>query len=272
MQISHVVPPSHLYLSDYGDYDFGLAHLCLADKDYKRFFLKRRKSGRVVYMDNGVWETGSPIEMDQMIELALEISPTYIYAPDYMGDMHRTLESVIRFGVKASAIADFRSGIIGVAQGSTFDEWFACVVGLSQLPEVFCHTIAINTLLLPDLYADVEQEGYRRTKTRLSLLEKIDATPGLSTSKRFYATGFGACIDARELLRFPWIQGVDTAIACVLASHSIAITAENACHLKPKGFIDKISFEDDRLAVQNMQVLNTWVSGGEPFVQAPVLV
>jgi len=263
--ISHVVPPAHLYLSDLGDYDFCLAHLALKDANYKQFFIDRKKQGRTVYMDNGVWERGVPIESEQMIELALEIQPDYVYAPDYMNDMYKTILSVGFFGRKANRTPGFTSKIIGVAQGSNFKEWFICVGRLARFPANVCDTIAINTLLFPDLYAEEEHEGARRTKARLKLLHQIDQVHESLSHKRFYATGFGATIDAKELLQFPWLTSVDTAIACIMASQGIEITEENSTYFKPKGIIDNIVFEDDSLATRNMDILNTWIKGGDPF-------
>lgn len=265
MQICHVVPPNHLSLSDYSDYDFCLAHLALRDDRYKQFFITRKVQGRTVYMDNGVWERGVPIEADQMIELALEMQPDFIYAPDYMNDMYKTLATIESFGEKVAKISDFTSKIIGVAQGHTLGDWFACVVHLDKLPENFCHTIAINTLFLEGLYESDKHEGSRRTRSRLKLLRQIDQSLKSLSHKRFYATGFGAPIDAKELLSFPWITGVDTAIACVMASQGVEITQENAKFYKPKGVIDDIVFTDTSFAIRNMQIINTWVRGGEPF-------
>ena len=140
MQISHVLPPSHLDLADYSDYDFCLAHLAIKHDSYMEFFRERRAKGRTVYMDNGVWEQGTPIEADQMIELAINIKPNYVYAPDYMNNMSKTLESIQNFGRKAQRYKEFKSKIIGVTQGNSLQEWFTCVAKLAKLPAEICHT------------------------------------------------------------------------------------------------------------------------------------
>lgn len=268
MEICHVVPANHLELSELGDFDFCLAHIALRNETYKRFFMQRVKEGRDVYMDNGVWELGHPLDADTMIELAVEIQPTYVYAPDYMNDAAKTVQSAIKFGEQAYKHPDFRAHIVCVSQGRTLDEWYNCVRKLAGLPYKCCHTIAINTLFLDDIYTDLVHEGERRTKTRLALLERLHKDLSKINVKRFYATGFGAPIDAKELTKFYWLRGVDSAIASVLALSGAEIEPEMATYCKPKDKIDgDFTFTDKQYitAVKNMLTLNTWIAGRELF-------
>lgn len=268
MELCHVVPANHLELSELGDFDFCLAHIALKNETYKQFFIERAKEGRDVYLDNGVWELGHPLDPDIMIELSVEIQPTYVYAPDYMNDAVKTVQAAYKFGEQAYKHPDFRARVICVSQGRTFDEWYDCVRKLAGLPYKCCHTIAINTLFIDDICTDEEQEGARRTRTRLAFLERLHKNLPKFNVKRFYATGFGAPIDAKELTRFPWLRGVDSAIASVLALSETKIDPEMATYFKPKGKVDgDFTFTDKQYvtAVKNMLTLNTWAAGREPF-------
>jgi len=131
-----------------------------------------------------------------------------------------------------------------------------------------CGTIAINTLFIDDMFEYEKEEGARRTKTRLELLMALDMQMYKLSHKRFYATGFGAPVCARELPKFKWITGADTAIASVLALSGKYIDKETAEYYKPKGKVDgDITFTGEQydIAVMNMLILNTWASGGKPF-------
>jgi hypothetical protein len=113
-----------------------------------------------------------------------------------------------------------------------------------------------------------KREGARRTKTRLEFLNILDRRFSEFNIKRFYATGFGAPICARELRRFKWISGVDSAIASALALTEMEINSEMAYHFKPEGKINSDVVFTDRqyvVAVKNMLILNTWAAGREPF-------
>jgi len=268
MQIGHVVPVNHLELSELGDFDFCLAHIALQNGDYKQFFIDRARQGRDVYLDNGVWERGEPLDMRTMIELAVEIQPAYVYAPDYMNDMARTVAAAQQFGGLAYRNLNFRANVMCVSQGRTRDEWFRCVEQFAALPEHCCHTIAINTLFIDDMFEWEDQEGARRTKTRLEFLQLLDRQFQRFKHKRFYATGFGAPICARELSKFSWISGADSAIASILALSEREIDMDMATYFKPEGTVDgDITFTDEQytVAVKNMLTLNIWAAGREPF-------
>ena len=265
MQLCHVVPKDSLGLSCLGDFDFCLAHLALTDENYKRFFINCIKRGREVYLDNGVWETGFPLEPHVMIQLAVEMHPTYVYASDYMNDSARSIEAAWLFGEESSKNEEFASKIICVAQGKTRNDWFYCIEEYSQFPPVYCDTIAVNTLFLDDMFEYEKEEGARRSKTRLSFLIDVQHQLDRFKHKRFYATGFGAAIDAKELTTFPFITGVDTAIACAMAKEGKLITYENSNFYKPKVKVDKLELDEyeEKLAILNMKRLNTWAKGGE---------
>jgi len=98
MEMSHVVPANHLELIGHSSFDFCLAHIALENDVYKKFFTERAAQGRCVYLDNGAWERDAPVEAKVMIELAAEMQPAYVYAPDYMNDAPRTLEAARAFG------------------------------------------------------------------------------------------------------------------------------------------------------------------------------
>ena len=185
MLIAHVVPQDHLELGDLGDFGFCLAHLAIKNPKYKEFFMQQIRQGREVYLDNGVWETGHPLDIDIMIDLSIEMGATYVYAPDYMGKKDKTLDSIVQFGEKAANTKGFNAKIIGVMQGRTKDEWFDCALTLSRMPNHVCHTIAVNTLFLDDAYEYEEHEGARRSKTRLEMLMFIDRQLNQFNNKRF---------------------------------------------------------------------------------------
>jgi len=267
MNIAHVTPEDNLSLCDSGNFDFCLAHIAIKNKDYKKFFVDRVLSGRELYLDNGVWETGYPLDKDLMIELAIEMGATYVYAPDYMGEKKKTLDAISEFGDIASNTKGFNSKIIGVMQGKTREEWFDCALKLAKLPDHICNTIAVNTLFIEDMYEYEIEEGARRSKTRVELLMMIDRQLDRFNNKRFYSTGFGAPIDAQELPKFKWLIGVDTAIACVMASNDMIITPVNYTYFKPKGKVDKVQLTTDQVtfAKSNIRIINSFIRGGNPF-------
>jgi len=80
-------------LSELGDIGMCLAQLTLKHKDYYNFFKEYKKS---LILDNGEYEN-EQIEPSELIELAIDLKPTYIVLPDKFKDGYKTMERVQTF-------------------------------------------------------------------------------------------------------------------------------------------------------------------------------
>jgi hypothetical protein len=216
---------------------------------------------REVYLDNGVWETGRPVDEAAMINLAVSMQPTCVYAPDYIGDASRTIESVRHFCSMARRDPGFKSRIIATSQGSTRDIWYACIKRLSEIEGV--DIIAIPRHPVRDMFEYEVNRGLRMTKTRLEMCKLIETDPDGFNGKSFYATGTGAAICVKELAGFSWLTGIDTTMACLLAGENVRISGSFGGY-KPEGQLDfdiKFTSEQRKIAAFNIDVLNRWAHG-----------
>lgn len=259
MKIAHIAPRNHLDLAELGDFDFVLAHVALRDQEYREYFTGR---DRVTYLDNGVWETGNPVGAQAMVELAIEMQPNYVYATDYIDDSARTILAVEEFCVLAAEHPDFTSKIVATSQGVTRDDWYACIRRLSEIDGVA--VIAIPRHIKQDMYEYEVNTAMRMTKTRLEICHLIDTErEGFFDDKAFYATGTGAAVCVKYLAEYPWITGIDTTMACLLASMGIRISGDYT-EYKPAGKLDfDAEFTPEQLdtARYNIGVLNSWAHG-----------
>lgn len=69
------------------DYDFALAHLVLEDKTYAQFYAEQGKKGRIVLLDNSMFETGISLAPVELVEACKAIEPTFVVCPDALGDV-----------------------------------------------------------------------------------------------------------------------------------------------------------------------------------------
>lgn len=255
MKIAHIVPRNHLDLAVRGDFDFVLAHIALRDEVYRRHFARR---DRVIYLDNGVWETGNPVDAEVMIELAIEMRPDYVYATDYIDDSARTITSVAEFCAIAAGYPNFSSKIVATSQGKTRNDWYACIRKLSEIKGV--DVIAIPRHIKQDMFEYENNMAIRMTKTRLDICHLLHTDPNPFNGKEFYATGTGAALCVKHLTHYPWITGIDTTMACLLASMGIRIEKESETY-KPAGKLDfdaEFTPEQVKIACYNIDVLNSW--------------
>lgn len=74
-------------ISPLTDLDFCLAHEVLDSKDYAEFYSNQRTLGRDVILDNSFHELGKSMSIAELIEAAKRINPTWVIAPDRLGDV-----------------------------------------------------------------------------------------------------------------------------------------------------------------------------------------
>jgi hypothetical protein len=87
MQLSMEIPKAILeQLSPLCDLDFALAQEVLQDAEYTAFYLKQRKAGRFVLLDNGFHELGRPLSSTELLLAASKCDPSAVVAPDWLGD------------------------------------------------------------------------------------------------------------------------------------------------------------------------------------------
>lgn len=117
----------------FADFDWILGHLYLRDKKYAEFY---KASKKMKFIDNSVNEEGEPITIDKLKKVYEDLGGGYIVSPDWIGDSEKTLKAY------AECIQVFGdANVVGVIQGSTFEEAFACLAaykGMVAVPYDIC--------------------------------------------------------------------------------------------------------------------------------------
>jgi len=124
MLISHETPVSLLpYSWGYNDYDYALVHLLPENQKYKDFYFKSVEYGRIVLLDNSIFELGTSFDPDQFAHWVKELKPYEYIIPDVLEDTEGTCKSMDNFLTKYS---DLPGRKIGVVQGKTYQEIVDC--------------------------------------------------------------------------------------------------------------------------------------------------
>jgi len=132
MKLSFIAPIHYLKeVSVLGSIQFFLGHL-FDHPVYRDYYNLCKDSGAYTMVDNGVVETGEPIDAEQLIKLAVDLRPSELIGPDYRDEADRTLRALEEF------IPEFRDQcrgikLMGVAHGKTFSEWIDSYKALTQM-------------------------------------------------------------------------------------------------------------------------------------------
>ena len=143
MIVSHESPRTLLKNSlVYNDYDYSLCHLFEGDTEYLEFYKESLRQGRIVYMDNGLFETGKMFDHDEFAYWVNElgsINPDNFYyiVPDCLEEKDKTINSCKDFLLKYTNLP---GKSIGVVQGKTLEELVECYLFMGEN----CDRVAIS--------------------------------------------------------------------------------------------------------------------------------
>ena len=134
-----IPPVAHMDLMEINDRYFFLAHL-MNQESYKEFALTKIKEGKHVIIDNGAAE-GKEMRVEDIVDLAEELLPTEIVAPDRLLNCNTTLHLLEMFERKfmsrSNATPEMRRvGIMAVPQGKSLFEWMKCYMMMAADPLV----------------------------------------------------------------------------------------------------------------------------------------
>ena len=131
MELTLEIPIPHLeYFLPLTDFPFGLAQLVLDDG------YKGAQAYRALYegclLDNGLYELGEPLPLKDLVKAAEIVKPVAVIAPDWMGNMTKTLHVTEQL-VKIKEKGNYPWSVGGVVQGRNIGERLSCYMALLSL-------------------------------------------------------------------------------------------------------------------------------------------
>ena len=135
MKISHECPRILLEESrHWNDYCYALVHKFKDDKEYLEFYKESLRRGRIVYLDNSLFELEEMFDHAEFAQWVKElgtINPENFYyiIPDALEEKDKTIESCREF---KQNYPDLPGKGIGVVQGKTYDEIKECYAYMNE--------------------------------------------------------------------------------------------------------------------------------------------
>lgn len=209
MKVAHIVPTKFLWVIEDADYHMCLGHLVGEDIKYTSFYKTAACSGAYVIMDNGVYETGEPLSIEEICRRANMINASEIILPDYYKDGEKSL--VATRDAITYARNNFKGKLMAVPQGTNLEEWVHNAILTLSLD--------IDVIGVPKWLSG---EGMR---TRLKALQTLDQ---LTRGREVHLLGCAENPIESQLIaiagkagEFPEVRGIDSCIAFKYAEHDM---------------------------------------------------
>ena len=216
MKIATILPTNNLDLVEGDDYHLCLAHLVseIAGNDYTIFFRKQSLRGAYVMLDNGVVETGEPMETYKLIMKAATVQASEVCLPDYIHDHYKTLhhsyEALIEINRSGIHVDQKEIKLMAIPQGTNPGEWLSCAKEMLQWP---IDTIGISKFV---------SEFFPNRATLLTHCPEI-----IGSDKEIHILGCpGDPLEILDIEReFPGrVRGVDSGIAAMFTQQDLVMS------------------------------------------------
>lgn len=176
-------------------YQFVLAHIYARDSAYRKFYQQRAAVGDSIIIDNGAYEFGESVSLNEIKQCAEELHPEVLVLPDARFDRVRTLEL-------AKQSIDILKGtakyLLGVPQGKNLEDILLCYAELHQL--------SIDGYGLYEEIGDVAG-----LKTRANFLQYLEEHDLHKYGKYFHMLGMEEDLtELKKIASFHWVDGIDS--------------------------------------------------------------
>jgi len=222
LQIATEIPISALTeLSALTDYDFVIGPVYRRFKEYADFYKKQNALGRYVILDNGAFE-GELLEDEDLLDIAQELQPAEVVAPDVLYDRKATLDRVKGFLGKFKLLEGAADIKIQVCPcGQTTEEYVQSYANLVEVADVVGLTYL--TFLEPQSPV-MGLSHFGAESKRLSVLHTLVGRGLIDSNIPHHLLGL-ANLDALKHYAgmYPWIRSIDTSFPIAAAMEGRAL-------------------------------------------------
>lgn len=228
MQAAFITPTSMLnFFATRSNYHLVLAHIYREDENYRNFYKERVAAGDFVLLDNSAYELTVGLNVDILLECALDLNPTAVFLPDSRFDSEETKKLALEAKEK---LQGHGWKLFGVPQGSDLKEIIDCYTWFKEQDW-------IDGFGIYEEIGEVAGLGWRNDF--LDYLEQQNLVDG---TKYYHLLGMEEDIaQIRHLATHHWVSGIDSAKAVVYGLFNIRLsesgTTEDYPH-RPRGYFD----------------------------------
>lgn len=242
---SHEVPISLLEESrDFNDFDYALVHLFKEYPQYFKFYEKALQQGRMVILDNSVFELGEPYSEDLFEAWIEKLKPTYYIIPDKFGDADFTIKSVEKWVSKK-----LPSKTMGVIQGETIDDLIRCYTSIVDRVDMVGISFAQPSFL--KMFPGINK-NHAYMLGRIYLVNRLISFGEIRKDKHHHLLG---CSLPQELqwykhINYNFLKSVDTSSPVIHAIYGIKFSEGGLIDKLPNKLIDNILVEKSAIDME----------------------
>lgn len=252
MQAAFITPTSMLkFFATKSKYHLVLAHIYLEDEEYRNFYKERVAAGDFVLLDNSAYELKVGLNVDILLQCALDLNPTAVFLPDSRFDTEATKKLALEAKEKLSGHG---WKLFGVPQGSDLKEIIDCYTWFKEQDWI-------------DGFGIYEEIGeVAGLGDRNDFLNYLEEQHLVDESKYYHLLGMEEDIaKISQLAKHPWASGIDSAKAVVYGLFNIRLSESGTTEAYPHRPKDYFSLPIANLVIRdaienNVKQVLSWCS------------
>jgi len=261
------------------NYEFCLTHMAEQSNEYLEFYLNQNKKGRLVILDNSVFELGKSVSPERIWNVYLKFERkdmVVLVCPDVFGNGLESIKKTNEFidWVRIQSTLDVNGKkfckmprLMAVAQGKDWDEWYHCYCTFADMKEIEIIGATYDIEFdIPGYVVDFDCSLTRQQMwKRIYLFEKL-LDMGELRYKWHHLLGSSDPLELYYQSSIPQVKTMDTSIPFVEGLMGRKITETeflaNKKNKRPKNYFDVQPTEDAiKLIEYNIKQMKLWARG-----------
>lgn len=234
LKLAFITPTNYLEtVAARGDIHLVLAHLVLKDEKYREFY-KNSKTYKI--LDNGAFELGQPMHIEDILKAAEMIGADEVVAPDVFNDGRRTLEAVHNFTMQVKTLLpafkkiEHKFKIMAVPHGKNFLDWLKCFEELYLDDRIDVIGIGYKSCKVFTMLFSTRDYDLSTTRTII-----VNRLTQLFPKKTIHLLGGGTNANEVEMYKYyPQVRSMDTCFPFLCGQHGVLFDKVNGAERPEK--------------------------------------
>lgn len=201
---------------EFNDFDYSLVHKFAEDANYYEFYKESLRQGRIVYLDNSLFETEVMFDHNEFAKTVMELgsinpSSFYYVVPDALEESKITMDSFNEF---IAAHNDLPGKSIGVVQGKNYKEMSECYGYMCKNADMVA--ITFNNSWYQNEFPNEKNKYHSLAKGRQSFIDTLMSDGIWDHNKEHHLLGCGLPQEFKKYKNIKSIVSCDTSNPIVM--------------------------------------------------------
>lgn len=213
------------------DYDYALVHLFEESEEYYDNFVRAKRKGREIILDNSIFELGEAFSEEKFVPWIEKLRPDWYIIPDCLEDAEVTVKNVKAWQFTSKGKSGSKA--IGVVQGKTYEEVKWCYQEIEPFVDKIGISFDYSFFVDEDRFGKLPTKFHYYMHGRDALIHQLLSEGVINKNKPHHLLGCGLPQEFASYRGYDWIDSIDTSNPVVAGIQGIEYNGKQGLEDKP---------------------------------------